>query len=348
MYYRSVNRGLNFTRSGRYLIFITVAIGVLAVITGVNGMFIFLGMSLGLLAVSGVVSEKNLKHCELGIVSQNLCIEAEQAIELTLSLGNRSVRDELYGLEIGICQKKPDIGWWRARLTIIGSKTVLHLSKQSAAKHSMACRGLPRGYYQNLYALVRTTFPFGIFLKYKIVCLHSELYVYPAISATMLELWQKLLTQLQASTAGHEEFIGHTSYQVGSPLKQLDWRKNAGRSMDQWVSKCFRQSTASTRVELVVTSSYANSLDLDQFESLCCMLSCGLEMFSRAGYQPSLRLAHRPTQLGLNDCRKSLASVSLAELQSSSKLVTAQDQDASVDRTQIEVTLTGPRITNHA
>jgi hypothetical protein len=55
-------RRLKLTREGKYFIFITFGVGVAAINTGNNLLYLLLGMLLSLIIVSGVLSELSLRH----------------------------------------------------------------------------------------------------------------------------------------------------------------------------------------------------------------------------------------------------------------------------------------------
>ena len=55
------NRSITFTPAGTRFVFLTLAIGVAAVNTGNNLLYLILGMMLSLIIVSGILSEQSLR-----------------------------------------------------------------------------------------------------------------------------------------------------------------------------------------------------------------------------------------------------------------------------------------------
>ena len=314
MYYKSVNRGLNFTRLGRYLIGLTLLIGVLAVVTGINGMFLFLGISLGLLAVSGLISEKNLKICDLQGAQAELLLQADRPISIPIILNNLSQHDDLFGIELLLCSDRPSVAWWRAKFQAVSDKKLLHLGRNQQQRQTLTCPGLNRGHYKMLHLIVQTRFPFGIFLKYKFVTIATNLYIYPAPKDALLSIWQPILTQLRVASAGLEDFVGHEPYQVGTPLKNLDWRKNAGRERFQWVAKSFNQSHPGRDIDLILERRHINTLSPIEWERLLDMLSTGIDLLCRARLSLNLRVDNQLISKGPEACYRWLASANPTNL----------------------------------
>ena len=55
-------RGLTFTRDGKVFVLISLGVGFAAVNTGNNLLFLVLGMMLGMIIVSGILSEITLRN----------------------------------------------------------------------------------------------------------------------------------------------------------------------------------------------------------------------------------------------------------------------------------------------
>lgn len=62
---RPPRRTLRFTREGRYLVAITLGVGFAAINTGNNLLYLFLGMLLSMIIISGVLSEQTLRGLEV-------------------------------------------------------------------------------------------------------------------------------------------------------------------------------------------------------------------------------------------------------------------------------------------
>ena len=165
MYYKSVNRGLNFTVIGRYLIGLTLGIGAIAVITGINGMFLFLGLCLGMLGISGLISEKNLKICSSRCDAIDTFMDVGTPSALGVIVNNESPNVEIFGLETQLAFEKPYVKFLRFRSQPIGQTFTVHLPSNQSTHFQVPCTPEKRGFYNKIYLIQRTTFPFGIFLK---------------------------------------------------------------------------------------------------------------------------------------------------------------------------------------
>jgi uncharacterized protein (DUF58 family) len=163
-------RGLSFTREGRVYVVVTLGVGFAAVNTGNNLLYLVLGMMLGLIVVSGILSEIALRGVA---VRRALARRAEEAeifpVELTLANGKRraasfsvELRDEIDGEPF--------------------KRRCFFLRVGPAEERSIAyrCELHRRGRRVFDGVVVSTRFPFGLFEKTRFFPLPGEVLVRPA------------------------------------------------------------------------------------------------------------------------------------------------------------------------
>src|SRR5688572_22613020 len=98
MYYKSVNRGLAFTKPGLYSFLFVLAVGMIAVATGINGLYIFLSAGLGGFIVSGMLSERAMKSSQVAKASAGI-VDAGATFELTFNVENSSPWFTVYAVQ---------------------------------------------------------------------------------------------------------------------------------------------------------------------------------------------------------------------------------------------------------
>ncbi len=284
MYYKSVNRGLNLTVLGRYLVGLTLGIGALAVITGINGMFIFLGLTLGMLGISGVISEKNLKNCETSVSQIPQFLEAGQPGNISLSIVNKDTNADIFAIETEIALVEPTVRFFRFKSQVVGKNFSVHLAARYSSFYKIRCSDLRRGQYKQIFAIQKTTFPFGIFLKYKVDKVPAKICVLPRHLKNMEETWKNIIDLARIKELGAEDFIGHEAFHPSTPLKFLDWKKNAGLAPNLWVAKKFNQSNNHNTVNIIVQELYLKKITTSSFEKLLSNIRTGVNCLGNDGF----------------------------------------------------------------
>ncbi|MCP4604073.1 MAG: DUF58 domain-containing protein [Proteobacteria bacterium] len=163
-------RGLTFTREGKVYVVVTLGVGFAAVNTGNNLLFLVLGLMLGLIIVSGILSEVTLRGIDVRRqVPNRMEAGAPFAVELTLQNKKRwaasfgvELRDEIDG--------KP----FRRRCFF------LRVGKGEDRAVAYRCELMKRGRSTFNGTIVSTRFPFGFFEKRRFMELKDEVIVLPA------------------------------------------------------------------------------------------------------------------------------------------------------------------------
>lgn len=160
-------RKLTFTRLGRWYTGLTIGIGLAAINTGNNLLFLVLGMLLASIVVSGILSEQSLKQVR---VERRLPagVSAGQPALIGLVARNSKKRAPSFSLELR--EKGGDVE---------GRGFLVHLGAGQTGE--IAYRFIPhrRGLHRFDQLEVATRAPFGLFEKSKPLDAPAELVVFP-------------------------------------------------------------------------------------------------------------------------------------------------------------------------
>lgn len=172
--YLNPRRRLRFTREGWVITFLALALGLISVNTGHNLFYLFLGLLLSAVTVSGVISERMLRGIE---VSRRLPpeITARVPFAVVLEVRNRHAKRFRYSLKV------TDEGDFFPR-RVIGYAPSL-ASGESRSFHYLLCVE-KRGFHRFGRVHLSTTFPFGLFEKVRLVELATSFIAHPGLRET--------------------------------------------------------------------------------------------------------------------------------------------------------------------
>jgi uncharacterized protein (DUF58 family) len=167
---RLLPRGLSFTREGKVYVLVTLGVGFAAVNTGNNLLFLVLGLMLGLIVLSGILSEVTLRKIVVKRrVPPRVDAGATFPVELALSNSKRlaasfsvELRDEIDGTP------------FRRRCFF------LRVGPGEERSIAYRCEIKRRGRARFDGTIVSTRFPFGLFEKSRFIELADELIVLPS------------------------------------------------------------------------------------------------------------------------------------------------------------------------
>ncbi|MBL8952717.1 MAG: DUF58 domain-containing protein [Myxococcaceae bacterium] len=158
-------RGLKFTRSGRTFFVVTIGIGLGALNTGNNLLYLVLGLLLSLIVVSGVLSE----YCVRDVKVRRLLPDAAHAAE-PFAMRYELQRERGLGFALSIRELAPGLtGEAFVAVVRAGEPTIVR-AQLTAAR---------RGPYPLAELEVSTLFPFGLFAKTRRLELPETLLVFP-------------------------------------------------------------------------------------------------------------------------------------------------------------------------
>lgn len=214
-------RSIRLTPEGARYVLLTLAVGVAAINTGNNLLYLLLAMLLSLIVMSGLLSEQSLKQLEFRRRMPDR-IFANQPATVTLSIANRKARVPTFSLRV---------------LDVVGGAPVdrgihlLHLAPRSATAHAYPILIARRGLYRIDGIKLLTRFPFGLFLKAATLPVASEAIVYPEIKPLPETLAHDLATR------GHDQAAARRGpgvalynlrrYQAGDDSRAIHWKTTA-------------------------------------------------------------------------------------------------------------------------
>jgi len=211
-------RRLTFTRVGRWYTGLTIGIGLAAINTGNNLLFLVLGLLLASIAVSGILSEQSLKGVR---VERRLPSGATAGEPALIGLLARNTKPRAPSFSLELRERGGDVE---------GRGFLVLLPAQQAAE--AAYRFVPerRGVHRFEQLEVATRAPFGLFEKSRPLDAPAELIVFPRRVAP---------PQLQARSSARdgerpEDRIGvgyemHSlrDHRAGEDARTIHWKSSA-------------------------------------------------------------------------------------------------------------------------
>jgi len=242
-------RKLKITREGKFFILLTLSVGLAAVNTGNNLLYLLLGMLLALIVVSSIMSELSLRNLS---VVRRLPARAQVGRPhlVEIEVHNHKKRIPSYAIEI------EDL---RAGQPADKRCFFLKISPDSAQVAAYRRTPAKRGRDRHVGFRVATRFPFGLFEKSRELRSDGELIIYPAIDPVKLPPEQ---AGRRAGTHGApgrgigDEIVGVRPMRDGDDPRDVYWRKSTLEG--QLVLRERAQETR-RQVSLVVESTYTDA-----------------------------------------------------------------------------------------
>ncbi len=210
---------IRVTREGKYFLALTLAVGVAAINTGNNLLYLLLGALLSLIVTSGVLSELSLRGLT---VTRHLPRRAQVARShlVEIEVSNRKPRFPSYAIEVEDLRAHQPADKRCFFLKISPS------SQQIAAyKRTPARRGIDR----HTGFRIATRFPFGFFEKSRIVTAPEDLLIYPAVDPVRLPPSPigHHMGNVPGLGRGHgDEILGLRPLHEGDDPRDIYWRRS--------------------------------------------------------------------------------------------------------------------------
>lgn len=276
-------RKLRITREGRYFVGITIGIGLAAINTGNNLLYLLLGWLLSVIVASGLLSDMCLRGIRIARNAPKR-IFANRPFLMGLEARNTKKSFASYSLEVeDICEGR----------TVDKRCYFLKLpegkSQQTAYRHTISRRGL----YQFDGFRVATKFPFGLFIKSREESSRSEVLVFPATRSVRLPppSGQRLGDKQSQKIGRRGEFFGLREYRDGDDRRSIHWRSSARSDrllVREYEDESQRRITLLIDNALPRTRGEEEELALEDAISLCASLA---QAYLERGY--ALRLIAR-------------------------------------------------------
>ena len=210
---------MRIAREGWVFGIVTLGVGVAAINTGNNLLYLVLGFLLSLILVSGVLSELALRGL---VVSRRLprrCF-AGQPCMVELTIRNGKVRLPSFSLEADDLAADPS------------DRRCYFLKIAPSSEQTASYRRTPlrRGRLRFHAVRVATRYPFGLIEKYRVFAVDDQLVVYPALAHVSERDFTlpDVGAESRAGIAGPGfDPLGLREYRPGDPAKAIHWRRSA-------------------------------------------------------------------------------------------------------------------------
>jgi uncharacterized protein (DUF58 family) len=223
--YLGIGRYLRVTREGKVLLALTVVIGLTAINARINLLLIVLGMLLGVVLISGVLSENSLRRVSVKLFLPSTAY-AGAPFPARLTLRNSKKRLPSYSLHVEI-YFEGDSG------TFVSRSYVLKLPPDSIVTLEHMLNMDVRGRKTVRRVKIATRFPFGFFEKWSYHPVEAEVLLFPKLGRIPGRLIpvsneyrnqgvRKVLTKI-----GRDEFWGIREYRDGDNPRHIHWRSSA-------------------------------------------------------------------------------------------------------------------------
>ena len=286
----SNRRSARPTSEGLRFILLSLAIGIAAINTGNNLLYLLLAMMISLIVLSGILSEQ----CLRGVTVRRRLPEhifANKPVTATFTLINPKSYWAAFSLRV---------------LDIVGGVTVdrgahvFYLPPKGAAVQAYPLLVTRRGRYRVDGIKLLTRFPFGLFVKVRTVPAASDVVVYPEIREVPEALRRTLAAigyDQDLPRRGQGTGLYHLrTYQPGDDSRSIHWKVSARQSMP-----IVREPEAEDRrrVILALSTVVPAGIDYSQqalrspqhpFEQAVILVASLASFFNEQGYAIGLRI----------------------------------------------------------
>ena len=239
-------RRLRFTRKGRWFVAMTLALGFAAINTGNNLLYMILGMMLGLIVVSGIMSEAMLRRVTVERMPQGVAFaSAESAVQYRLFNDKRLVpsfsievseveRRETTEMRLGkrAVSRKQRKKEQKARDPAIPRCLAHRVDAGRTRVQSGRFKPPRRGMYHYDALEVTTRFPFGFFEKSRRIDRVGERLVYPRVVNPPPRSEGSARpegTEERPKKGIGQEYLALRDYFPGEDWRRIHWKVSARR-----------------------------------------------------------------------------------------------------------------------
>ena len=349
-------RRLSFTRGGKYFAGMTLLVGLGAINTGNNLLFLVLGMMLSLIVASGILSEAVLRKLRVRRQLPKRCF-AHRTAPGEFLLDNPKIYPSL-SVEVvemtATCEVGPlagrEIGrsyypWWRLWKSgtdddsrAVGRGYTVRIDAGDEQRLDAVYRFPARGVFDLEGLSLTTRFPFSFFEKAREQSAPAEVVVYPSPEPPGDWAWSFFgtLGDVSADESGRgDEYFGLREYRPGEDKRLIHWKRSAARG-ELIIREQERESSRAVVIHLCnATGRSAAERHLVQpaFEEALRRVAGLIEQLSDRGWEIGLRTFDRriPTTQGDTDALlRALATVELHD-DLPDRPLTASDDEHEAD-----------------
>jgi uncharacterized protein (DUF58 family) len=212
-------RRLRFTREGRYFVLFAIGVGLAALNTGNNLLYLLLGWLLSMILASGVLSEVSMRG--LRVTRHGPAqVFANRPFLVEIAVANDKRRAACYSVEV-----EDVVAGVPLDKKCFFLKVPPGREQRASYRHTFSRRGRYR--YDGFR--VSTKFPFGLFRKSRTCEGRGEILVYPSVHAVTPPAPRgRLSGDAEAAGLGRRgEFFGLREYRPGDDQRDVHWRSTA-------------------------------------------------------------------------------------------------------------------------
>jgi uncharacterized protein (DUF58 family) len=207
------------TRDGWWCLFVVIGLGVAAINTGNNLLYLLVSLLLSLIVVSGVLSEQSMRGLRLDADAPGEIFAGEPAL-FGAVLANRKRWLTSYSITLEL-------------LTRGGPTRFIYVPRLEAGRDRLLTWEetlRARGRHRLAGVRLTTRFPFALFLKAGRVTLNREVLVFPAVRPispeTLLQLVGAGTSAVRRRGRGHDLY-NLRAYRAGDDPRLIHWRSSA-------------------------------------------------------------------------------------------------------------------------
>lgn len=304
-------RRLRMTREGRYFIAITIGIGLAAINTGNNLLFLVLGWMLSVIIASGALSDVTMRGLAVSRRPPRR-IFAGRPFLMEIAVENLKESLASYSIEIEDLVATKPLDKRCYFLKIPAGRT-----QRTSYRHTFGRRG--RYVFDGFR--VATKFPFALFHKSRQIRETGEVIVYPAIIPIVLPAPRARQTGETATNqiGRRGDFFGLREYRDGDDRRAIHWRSSA--RIGQLLVREFERE-AQRRATIFIDNALpddaagdADDADIDALESAISTAASLAAAYLRSGFAVRLvaRGAHVPFAAGEAQLDRVLRTLALLE-----------------------------------
>jgi uncharacterized protein (DUF58 family) len=240
-------RTIKPTRDGWWCLLVAVALGVAAINTGNNLLYLLVSALLALIVVSGILSEQSMRGLDLTSVAPDEIYAGQPAL-LGAVIANRKRWFTSYSVTVELLAPE-------ARALESGSRFI-YIRRIEAGLERLATweETLPRrGRHRLTGVRITTRFPFGLFVKAGRPALTDEVVVFPAVRPVSAESLRRLGESGDASARRRgrgNDLYNLRGYRSGDDPRFIHWRSSA-KAEALMVRELEADTSQNTRLVLV-------------------------------------------------------------------------------------------------
>ena len=240
-------RTIKPTRDGWWCLLVAVGLGVAAINTGNNLLYLLVSALLALIVVSGILSEQSMRGLDLtGVVPDE--IYAGQPALLGAAIANRKRWFTSYSVTVELLAP--------AARALESASRFIYVRRVEAGTERLTTweETLPRrGRHRLTGVRLTTRFPFGLFVKAGRPALLDDVLVYPAVRPVSAETLRRLGDSGDAAARRRgrgNDLYNLRGYRAGDDPRFIHWRSSA-KAEALMVRELEADTSQNTRLVLV-------------------------------------------------------------------------------------------------